>query len=164
MKATGGRQYTISKAHRRGLAGAPPAGIGMCPMIRTLSLAVTILLFLGLAGCGCQQTGYKELPSPDGQYVVLERETNCGATDPFGTSISIRSRQPRLGMAWLGFPSKRVFLADVSLRNTRVAWLDNRDLEIVCTDCEKYGVAERVESWLDIKVKFDVGKAGKGVF
>ncbi len=133
-------------------------------MTRTLLLAVTILLFLALDGCGCEQSGYKELLSPDGQYVVIERETNCGATDPFGTAISVRSRQPRLGMAWLGFPSKRVFLADVSLRNTRVTWLDSRDLEIVCTNCEKYGVAERVEGWRDIKVKFDVGKAGKGVF
>lgn len=133
-------------------------------MTRRLLLAVTIPLFLALYGCGCEQSGYKELLSPDGQYVVIERETNCGATDPFGTAISVRFRQPRLGMAWLGFPSKRVFLADVSLPNTRVTWLDNRNLEIVCTDCEKYGVAEQVGDWRDIKVKFDVGKAGKGVF
>ena len=133
-------------------------------MTRKLLFAITICLFLTLAGCGCEQSGYNEAPSRDGQYVVIERETNCGATDPFGTAISVRFRQPRLGMAWLGFPSKRVFLADVSLRNIRVTWLDNRDLEIVCTDCEKYGVAERVEGWRDIKVKFDVGKAGKGVF
>lgn len=133
-------------------------------MTRTLLLAGTISLFLALDGCSCEQSGYKELPSPDGQYVVIERETNCGATDPFGTAISIRYQQPRLGMAWLGFPSKRVFLADVSLRNTRVAWLDNRHVKIVCTGCEKYGVAERVEGWRDIKVEFDVGKAGIGVF
>lgn len=133
-------------------------------MTRTLFLAVTILLLLALVGCGCEQSDYRELPSPDGQYVVIEKETNCGATDPFGTAISVRSRQPRLGVRWFRFPSKRVFLADVSLRNTRVAWLDNRNLEIVCTDCEKYGVAERVEEWRDIRVKFDVGKAGKGVF
>jgi hypothetical protein len=133
-------------------------------MSRTSLLAVTILLPLASAGCGCEQSSYKELPSPDGQYVVIEKETNCGATDPFGTAISIRSRQPRLGRAWLGFPSKRVFLADVSLRNTHVTWLDNRDLEIVCTDCEKYGVPDKTEGWRDIKVKFDVGEAGKGVF
>lgn len=133
-------------------------------MIRPLLLAVTLLLFLALDGCTCEQSGYRELPSPDGQYLIIERETNCGATDPFGTAISVQFRQPRLGMAWLGFPSKRVFLADVSLRNTSVAWLDNRDLKIVCTDCEKYGVAERVENWKDIHIKFDVGKAGKGDF
>ena len=133
-------------------------------MMRTLLAAAAILSFLALAGCGCEQSGYKELPSPDGRYVVLERETNCGATDPFGTAISIQSRQPRLGLAWLGYPSKRVFLADVSLKNTRVTWLDNRDLEIICTDCEKYGIAEKVNLWRDVKVAFDVGKAGRGVF
>jgi hypothetical protein len=133
-------------------------------MSRPLLQAVTILLLLSSAGCACQQSDYKELPSPDGQYVVVQRETNCGATDPFGTAISVQSRQARLGIDWLGFPSRRVFLADVSLRNVRVTWLDNRDLEIVCTDCEKYGIAERVASWRDIKVGFDVGKAGKGVF
>jgi len=133
-------------------------------MTRSLLSAVTILMLFALNGCGCEQSGYKELPSPDGQYVVVEKETNCGATDPFGTAISIRLQQPRFGMTWLGFPSQRVFLADVSLRNTRVTWLDSRNLEIVCTDCEKYGVAERVDGWKDVRVKFDVGKAGKGVF
>ena len=111
-------------------------------MTRAMLFVLTICLLLALSGCGCEQSDSKELPSPDGQYVVVEKETNCGATDPFGTAI--RTRKPRLGMAWLG-PRKRVFLADVSLRNTRVAWLDNRDLKIVCTDCEKHGVAERVE-------------------
>src|ERR1700730_11675109 len=119
----------------------------MCPMIRKLLGALAAVLFLTLSRCGCQQTGYQELPSPGGQYVVVERETNCGATDPFGTAISVQYRQPRLGTAWLGFPNKRVFLADVSLRNTRVTWLDNRNLEIVCMDCVKYGIAEKVEGW-----------------
>jgi hypothetical protein len=132
-------------------------------MMRGLLLVVTAAAFLMLQGCGCTQTGYKELPSPDGRYVVIEKESNCGATDPFGTAISLRTRRPRLGIAWLG-PSKRVFLADVSMRNTRVEWLDNDHLKIVCTDCEKYGIAERVDGWRDIKINFDVGKAGKGVF
>jgi len=133
-------------------------------MKQALLLVATLVSLLILVGCGCEQSGYKELRSPGGQYVVIERETNCGAIDPFGTAISIRSNQPRLGTAWLGYPSKRVFLADVSLRNTRVAWLDNHTLEIVCTGCEEYGVAERVKGWKDIRVKFDVGKAGKGIF
>jgi hypothetical protein len=67
-------------------------------------------------------------------------------------------------MPALGFPNKRVFLADVSLRNTRVAWLDDRDVEIVCTDCERYGVSERVEKWRDVRTHFDVGKATKGEY
>jgi hypothetical protein len=33
------------------------------------------------------------------------------------------------------------------------------NLEIVCTACEKYGVAERVDERRDVKVHFDVGKA-----
>lgn len=133
-------------------------------MIRTLLFPAMIVSLLALAGCGCQQSGYTEVPSPDGQYVVIERESNCGATDPFGTAISIQSRQPRLGMAWLGYPSKRVFLADVRMRNTSVAWVDNHDLKVGCTGCEKYGIAERVEAWRNLTVKFDVGKAGTGVF
>jgi hypothetical protein len=132
-------------------------------MTRALLSVVTILLVFGLNGCGCEQTGYKELPSPDGRYVVVERESNCGATDPFGTAISLRTRNSRLGISWLG-PRKRVFLADVSLHNTSVEWLDNGHLNIACTDCEKYGIAERVEGWRDVKINFDVGKAGKGVF
>jgi predicted small lipoprotein YifL len=132
-------------------------------MTRALLSMITILIVFAMNGCGCEQTGYKELPSPDGRYVAVERETNCGATDPFGTAISLRTPKPRLGIAWLG-PSKRVFLADVSLRNTRVEWVDNDHLKIVCTDCEKYGIAERADGWRDVKINFDVGKAGKGVF
>jgi hypothetical protein len=132
-------------------------------MIQKLLICVAILAALGLAGC-CDQTGYKEFRSPDGKHVVIERETNCGATDPFGTAISIRSREPRFGITSLGFPNKRVFLADVGLRNTRVRWLDNRSVEIACTDCERHGVAERVEQWRDVRVHFDVGKAQKGEY
>jgi len=124
---------------------------------------VTAVTFLVQQGCGCEETSYKELPSPDGRYVVIEKESNCGATDPFGTAISLRTRRPRLWVAWLG-PSRRVFLANVSMRNTRVEWLDNDHLKIVCTGCEKYGIAERVDGWRDIKISFNVGKAGKGVF
>ena len=117
-----------------------------------------------LGGCGCEQSDYKVWASPDGRYVVIGRESNCGATDPFGTSISVQSQHPRLNLAWLGFPSKRVFLADVRISNTRVRWIDNYDLEIVCTDCERYGVAERVNEWRDLRVHFDVGKATKGEY
>jgi hypothetical protein len=133
-------------------------------MTRKLLLGVTILWVWVLGGCGCEQSDYKELLSPDGKYAVVARETNCGATDPFGTAISVQSRQPRMGTARLGFPNKRVFLADVSLRNTQIRWLDNHDLEIVCTDCERYGVAERVDGWRDVKVHFDIGKAKKGEY
>jgi hypothetical protein len=132
-------------------------------MNRVLVACLLISFCLGLDGC-CEQTGYKEVASPDGEYVVVERETNCGATDPFGTDISIRTQHPRLGIKQLGFSSTRVFLADVGLRNTRVRWLDNRNLEIVCTDCERYGVAEKVDGWRDVKVHFDVGNARKGTF
>ncbi len=133
-------------------------------MVRTLLLMIAIVWFLALDGCGWKQSGYNEVPSPGGRYVAIERETNCSATDPFGTAISVKSRQPRFGIIWLGYPSKRVFLADVGLRNTRVVWVDNRHLKIICTDCEKYGVAERVGAWRDVKIEFDVGKAQKGVF
>ena len=133
-------------------------------MTRTLLLVTTLVSLLMLEGCGCEQSGYKAVPSPDGRYVAIERETNCGATDPFGTAISIQSKEPRLGVTWLGYSSKRVFLANVSLRNTRIRWLDNHNLEIGCTGCEKYGVAERVDAWKDVKVNFDVGKAGEGIY
>jgi hypothetical protein len=133
-------------------------------MMRRLLPVIAAVSFLALEGCGYEQSAYKEVRSPDGRYVAIERETNCGATDPFGTAISVQSVQPRLGMAWLGYPAKRVFLADVSMRDTRVIWRDNRNLDITCTGCEKYGVAERVNAWKDVNVKFDVGKAGEGVF
>ena len=34
----------------------------------------------------------------------------------------------------------------------------------ICTGCEKYGVATRVEEWRDVKIHFDVGNAPKGPF
>jgi hypothetical protein len=135
----------------------------VCPMIRKLLVCAAIVSSLVLGGC-CEQSDYKELASPDGRYVVIEREDNCGATDPFGTAISIQSRHPRLGVAWLGSPNRRVFLANVGLRNTRVRWLDNYNVEIVCTDCERYGVAERLDEWRDLRMHFDVGKATKGEY
>jgi hypothetical protein len=119
---------------------------------------------LSMDGCGCQQSNYSELDSPDGRYVIVEREENCGATDPFSAAISIQARHPRLGISWLDFPSKRVFLADVSHLDTRIRWLSNHDLEIVCTGCEKYGIAERADAWRDVKVHFDVGKAKMGEY
>ncbi len=133
-------------------------------MKKILMLVVLILSLFALDGCGCKQSSYQEQPPPNGQYVVIEKETNCGATDPFGTAISIQAQQPYLGVMWLGFPRKRVFLADVSLSATRVKWLDNRNLEIVCTDCKKYGVVEKVRGWRDIKIHFDVGIEGRGDF
>jgi hypothetical protein len=129
------------------------------PLVGAAILCITLL-----EGCGCKQTNYRELSSPDGRYTLIEKEDNCGATDPFGTAISIQSRNPRLGLAWLGPPTRRVFLADVRLSNTRVRWLDNYNVEIVCTDCERYGVAERVYQWRDLKMRFDVGKATKGEY
>lgn len=135
-------------------------------MTRSLISAALTALLVILGGCGCQQSAYRALPSPDQQYVVIEIETNCGATDPFGTAISIQSRQPRLGIQWLGFPSKRVFLADVSIKDTEVRWLDKRNLEIVCDDayCVKYGIAEMVRGWKDVKISFDIGQAKKGEY
>ena len=62
----------------------------------------------------------------------------------------------------MGFSSQRVFLADASLRNTRVVWLDGRNLEIICPDCEKYGVDKQVDAWREVKVKVIVGKGGSG--
>ncbi len=133
-------------------------------MIRKLFVGIAILWIVLLEGCGCKQSDYRELASPDGRYSLIEKEDNCGATEPFGTAISIQSRNPRLGLAWLGSPNRRVFLADVRLSNTRVRWLDDYNVEIVCTDCERYGVAERVYQWRDLKMHFDVGKATKGEY
>jgi hypothetical protein len=128
-------------------------------LLITVTLAV-----LASDGCSCQQSNYREASSPDHRYVAIERELNCSALDPYRVTVSIRSSVPRFGFAWLGSSSKEVFAADVSLRNTSVEWLDNGHLKVACTDCEKYGIAERVEAWRDVKISFDVGKAGKGVF
>jgi hypothetical protein len=104
------------------------------------------------------------LSSPDGRYVLVERELNCSALDPYGVTLSIQSRRPRLGLAGLGFPNKEIFAADVPLNQTQVRWLDDHNVEVVCTGCEKYGVATKVEEWKDVRVHFEVGKASKGVF
>jgi hypothetical protein len=117
------------------------------------------------AGCSCQQSDFKALASPDGRYVLIERETDCGATDPFGTTLSIQSQRPRFGVARLGFPNKQVFAADVRIRpNTQIRWLDNYNVEVVCTGCEKYGVATKITEWRDVKIHYDVGNTQKGVF
>lgn len=135
-------------------------------MIRGLLASMAMAGILALGGCGCQQTGYKELLSPRGDYVAVERETNCGATEPYRTAISVRTLQPRLDAHWLGFTAKRVFLADVVLTDTHVQWLDDHDLEITCSDatCVNYGIVERVNAWRNVRIHFDVGKAKKGEF
>jgi hypothetical protein len=129
----------------------------LLPVVVALALLVSV-------GCSCQQSGYRQVSSPDERYILVERELNCSALDPYRVTVSIQSRAPRLGFSRLGFPSKEVFAADASLRDTQIKWLDNHNIEVICTGCEKYGVAERVAGWRDINVKFDVGKAGKGVF
>ena len=135
-------------------------------MTRTLLLCAIAFSILVCNGCsGCDQTDYKELLSPDGRYVLIERELNCSALDPYRVTLSIQSRRPRLGVAWLGFPNKEVFGASVPLRpNTQIRWLDNHNVEVVCVGCEKYGVSTRVEEWEDVKIHFDVGKAQKGPY
>ena len=135
-------------------------------MRRRLWLCVVIVLALVASGCsGCQQSGYKELSSPDGRYVLIERELNCSALDPYEMTLSLQSRRPRLGVTWLGFPNKEVFAADVRISpNTQIRWLDNSNLEVSCTGCEKYGIATRVEEWRDLKIHFQVGNAQKGSF
>jgi hypothetical protein len=135
-------------------------------MIRTLWLCIITLAILVANGCSsCQQSDYKELSSPDGRYVLIERELNCGALDPYRVVLSVQSRQPRLGASWLGFPHKQVFAASVRITpNTQIRWLDNSNVKVSCTGCEKYGIATRVEEWRDVKIHFDVGKAQKGPF
>lgn len=109
-------------------------------------------MLMVLQGCGCSQTGQKLFPSPDREYVAIETETNCGATDPFATEVVIRSGKPRLNIERLGYPQKRVFLADVGISSTQVTWLDKRKLEIRCTGCEKYGIATRLSGWKDVEI------------
>ena len=133
-------------------------------MKRAASFLLATALCAVAGGCHCLQTGYAEVKSPDGRYVAIERETNCGATDPFGTEVTIRAQEPRFGLAWFGHASKRIFLADVRLGDVHVKWTDGRNLEVACTGCEKYGVAKEVSAWRDVEVKFDVGTARKGVF
>jgi hypothetical protein len=133
-------------------------------MIRRLLPIVVVLAVLASDGCSCQQSNYRQLSSPDEKYVLIEKELNCSALDPYRVTLSIQSSRPRLGFAWLGFPNKEVFAADVSLQNTQIKWLDDHNVEVVCTDCEKYGVATKVETWMDVRIHFNVGKALKGVF
>ena len=124
-------------------------------------LLLCLMLFSG--GCGCQQSDFKELSSPDGRYVLIARELNCSALSPYAATITVQSRQPRLGVAWLGFPSEVVFAADVRLRQVQMTWHDDHSVNILCTGCEKYGVATKVPAWRDVRIHFDVGNAGKGV-
>ena len=131
----------------------------------SLLLIVTTILCACIIGCsGCQQSDLRKAISPDGTYVLVERELNCSALDPYGTILTIQRQRARLGISWLGYRHKQVFAADVPLRQTEVKWLDNRNVEIVCRGCERYGIATRVEQWGDIRMHFDVGAAQKGVF
>ena len=140
--------------------------IQMCAVIWTFWLSIVTLPVLTGTGCSsCQQSDYKELASPDGRYMLIERELNCSALDPYRVTLSIQSRQPRLGVGWLGFPDKEVFAASVRISpNTQIRWLDNDNVEVSCTGCEKYGVATRIEEWRDLKIHFQVGNAQKGPF
>lgn len=135
-------------------------------MTPNLWLSIIVLPILACNGCsGCQQSDYRELASPNGKYVLIERELNCGALDPYRVTLSVQSRQPRLGASWLGFPNKQVFAASVRIHpNTQIRWLDNYNAEVSCTGCEKYGISTRVEEWRNVKIHLQVGNAQKGPF
>lgn len=134
-------------------------------MNKSFTVFILGLVSIVLNGCsGCVQSNYKQMISPDGQHALIEREIDCSALDPRGTLISIQSERPRLGIEWLGFAHKQVFAADVPLNRTQVKWLDNRNVEVTCTGCEKYGIATRVEVWKDIRVHLNAGNARNGVF
>jgi len=134
-------------------------------MIERLLFCIVTLCSLAAAGCSsCQQSDSRQLASPDGRYVLLEKEVNCSALDPYGVRLTIRAQLPRLGATWLGFPQKEVFAADVALGMTQIKWIDNHNVEVSCTGCEKYGLATRVEEWNDVKIHFNVGNAKNGVF
>ena len=137
----------------------------MYAMIGRLLFFIVTLGSLAAVGCSsCQQSDFRQLASPDGRYVLLEKEVNCSALDPYGVRLTIRAQQPRLGATWLGFPQKEVFAADVALGMTQIKWIDNHNVEVSCTGCEKYGLATRVEEWKDVKIHFNVGNAKKGAF
>jgi hypothetical protein len=134
-------------------------------MSRISWLCVIIPIFAASGCSGCQQSDYRELSSPDGRYALIERELNCGALDPYRVTLSVQSREPRLGVNWLGFSNKEVFAASVRISpNTQIRWVDDYNVEVSCTGCEKYGIATRAEEWRDVKIHFQVGNAQKGPF
>lgn len=101
--------------------------------------------------------------SPDGKYLLVEKEINCGALDPYTVMLTVRSQQPRLNLPLFGFPQKEVFAANITLQKTAITWIDNKNIEVSCTGCEKYGIATRVKKWRDLTFHYSVGKAQKGV-
>lgn len=129
-----------------------------------VSIFLSSLLLIAVGCSGCVQSDFRELKSPDGHFLLRAKETDCAATDPYGTTITIWSSRPRLGIGWLGFQHMEIFAADVPMNETSMVWNDSRNIEISCIGCERYGVATKVETWDGIQIHFNVGNAQKGVF
>jgi hypothetical protein len=100
-------------------------GIGLVVVVAGLALFASTFTLLG----GCSDTVKQEFPSP-GSAVAIVYVTNCGATTPFVTSVSVQAKGETLDAG-----NERVFF--------RVR--DDVDIEIRWPDDVMDGHATRIE-------------------
>lgn len=115
--------------------------------VATLGLIAFVMF---ITSC-CQDKFITSSPSGNGLYEAKVEESSCGATSPFTSIVSIRSKKPRLGLNWLGNSEKTVYAVDRSASHMTVRWQEN-NLIITCAKCKSEAVLMRLSHYKDIVI------------
>jgi hypothetical protein len=136
------------------------------PAIRSLRLVLGLVVLsviaLLVAGAAflhfdplCGEETIRELPSPDGHYIAVALERNCGATTSYVDHVNVRSANRKLSPDFFDGTIKdgEVFTFDRGDRADSPCfyWSDNRTLKIE-NSCDER--TSKSDSWRDVKIDY----------
>ena len=120
---------------------------------------IFILSVLAISGCGmtCKEKIIRQIKSPNGRYVAVIFERDCGATDSLQYHVNLRR-------TWGWFWSEpegntrdgQVFLTESG--EIKVEWKDNHNMYIECSECKDADHSKIcTSSWKDVSIVCKVG-------
>lgn len=103
----------------------------------------------------CSEEIKKESVSPDGKYVAVLLEQNCGATTSYGTHINIRSASGRFRAKEDGAIKEGQVFNFRGQPSITITWVTNTILWIDCKDCQAYNIFQHDFKWQGIDIVYE---------
>jgi hypothetical protein len=116
-----------------------------------VSMAVILILCIGLLFCGDHVT--QKVESPSGKYTAQVEESDCGALSGFDTDVMIRQKPLWLSNPHFGRGADLFNLSDSPTRVT-IKWKDDRELDIECRGCSEKDSRLFLRSWKDVTIHY----------
>lgn len=120
-----------------------------------IAFAILIIAFFGLAFSFCSDEIVDEVKSPDGNYIATAFDSNCGATSPYHTTVTIRAWYlPFLPF----FRGKGVFYTE-GQPAVKLLWVADNRLKISYSD-DAHELEKKPEG-TDLIVDYETFKGGR---